>query len=250
MLRPKRVCWLLVLCCSIVGTLSIRADTISLQPVADTFLQEAFPDNNLGGGPTFTSGTRRAGGRTRALLLFDVTGSVPAGATINSASLILTLTSTPSGGAVSTFDLSRVLATWGEGTGSDRSGGTSAGVGEASWNTRLGPGTPWSNPGGDFSAAVSASQFITGNGIYTFTSTPGLVGDVQAWLDSPTNNFGWALVSELEATPATIRRFASREDATSTPRLVLQFTVPEPAALSLAGLGLGLIVARRRSRAN
>jgi len=227
-----------------------RADTASLRPIADTSLQQAFPDNNLGGGTTFVAGGRRNGGSSRGLLMFDIAGNLPAGATVTSASLVLTITSTPGGGADSTFDLRRVNSAWGEGDGSDRSGGTAAGAGQASWNDRLGPGTPWNTPGGDFSSVASASKFVTGNGVYTFASTASLVGDIQAWLDNPSNNFGWALVSELEATPTSIRRFASREDASSSPVLLLQYNVPEPTSLSLMGLSLGLVLLTRRSRAN
>src|SRR5205823_5423166 len=75
----------------------VQAATISLQPVADTTLQQAFPDNNFGGGTSFTAGGRRNGGITRALVQFDIAGNLPAGAVISSASLTLTVVSVPSG---------------------------------------------------------------------------------------------------------------------------------------------------------
>jgi hypothetical protein len=251
MLRPKACLSASALCAflSLVLIDPCQADTVSLRPIADTFMQEAFPDNNLGGGTTLASGGRRKGGRTRGLLLFDIAGAIPAGATVTAASLTVTVTSTPGGGADSIFDLNRVLAPWGEGDGDDRFGGTSGAPNQATWNDRLGPGTPWATPGGDFSSTISGSRFITGNGVYIFASTPNLVGDIQAWLANPTNNFGWVLLSELESTPTSIRRFGSREDLSTSPTLAIQFTVPEPGVLPLACLGLGMIVAGRKARA-
>jgi hypothetical protein len=228
--------------------MQVKGETISLRPVADTTIQEAFPGNNLGAGTTFTSGGRRKGGATRALLLFDIMGNLPPGAVVTSASLAVTVVGTPAGGASSTFDLDRVLSEWGEGDGSDRSGGAAADAGQASWDNRLGPGVSWAAAGGDYSGTASGTRAVTGNGVYTFTSTAGLISDVQGWLANPANNFGWMLVSESEGTPTSIRRFGSREDLSSGPVLTLQFNVPEPSSVVLLGVGLLVMGTVRRTR--
>src|SRR5258706_13959384 len=75
--------------------LPAAAATVSLHPVADTTLQEAFPNNNFGDGTSFTAGNRRQGGRTRGLMQFDIAGNLPPGATINSSTLTLTLVGVP-----------------------------------------------------------------------------------------------------------------------------------------------------------
>lgn len=227
------------------------AVSVNLNPVADTTLQEAFPNNNLGDGTSFQAGGRRQGGRTRGLLLFDIAGNVPAGATINSVSLTLTVVGVPSGGVNSIFDLDRMLASWGEGNGSDH-GGSPAGAGQSTWNNRLGAGTPWTAAGGDFSGTVSASRAITGFGSFTFASTSGLVSDVQGWLNSSGGNSGWLLRSESELTPTSIRRFANRSDIANAPLLSIQYTVvPEPGTFALGAMGLltGMVLFRRRQSA-
>jgi len=77
-----------------------------------------------------------------------------------------------------------------------------------------------------------------------------MVSDVQGWLNSPANNFGWLLRSESELTSTTIRRFGSRNDTQNSPILTIQYTVvPEPGAASLIGLGVVLIGWRKMSRA-
>src|SRR5947207_2367883 len=89
---------------------SVQAATVSIHSTADTTLQEAFSSNNYGDGTTFTAGGRRQGGRTRALLLFDIAGNIPTGATINSVTLTLSCLQDPSGGINSTFDINRLIA--------------------------------------------------------------------------------------------------------------------------------------------
>lgn len=219
------------------------AATVTLRPSADTTLQEAYSNYNFGDGTTFTAGGRPRGGRTRALLEFNLAGVVPTGATINSVTLTLSVVGVPPSSPVnSTFDLNRLLASWGEGNGADR-GGTLAGAGQATWNNRFGTtGLPWGTPGGDFASAISGSRSITGFGSYTFSSTALMVSDVQGWLNNPSSNFGWLLRSESEATGSTIRRFGARTDPSNTPILTITYTaVPEPAALPLLVFGLAAL---------
>ncbi len=216
------------------------ADSVTLQPVADATLFEASPDNNLGDSNTFMAGLRPKGGRSRGVLRFDLT-RLPANIVINSASLTLTVTVTPpiaTRPASSFFDLHRVTQAWGEGNKSSYYGGVAASPGEATWNSAMASIAPWRSPGGDFLSAVSASQLITGDGLYTFNSTPSLTSDVQSWYGNPANNFGWILMSESEGVSRTVRRFGSREDLLNAPSLVVNFTaVPEPGTLTLLGLG-------------
>lgn len=226
-----------------------HAATVSLHPTADTTLQEAFSADNYGDGTSFTAGGRRQGGRTRGLLLFDIAGNIPAGSTISSVSLTLSVVGVPSGGINSTFDLDRLSASWGEGNGSDH-GGSPAGPGQATWINRFGTsGSPWTTAGGDFSSTVSASRAITGFGNFTFSSTSGLVADVQGWLNSPSTDFGWLLRSESELTGTTIRRFGSRNSGANAPTLTITYTpVPEPGSTAILCLGAVVFLRRFRSR--
>src|SRR6267378_4390410 len=96
-------------------TPAARAASANVPAAADTTLQSAFPSSNFGDGTTFQAGGRLRGGSARSLLRFDLSGSVPAGSTINSVTLTLSVTATPGGGPSSVFDLRRVQASWGEG---------------------------------------------------------------------------------------------------------------------------------------
>jgi len=101
-----------------------------------------------------------------------------------------------------------------------------------SWNSRLGAGTPWQVPGATGSAdsvstpssfvAVGSANFTD----YTFSSMAGLVADVQGWINNPSSNFGWLLISEDEVTPQTARRFGAREDPVHPPVLTISYSLP------------------------
>lgn len=239
---PRRI--LRVACIGFVGFLSpLWAETISLNPTADTTLHENSPDNNLGGNVNFISGAGNNGARNRALVQFDIAGTIPAGSIIDSVSLELTLVAAAAGPG-STFTLHRVLQSWGEG-GKSGNQGEAATEGEATWNARFFSETLWSTPGAaapdDFSSSASAALLMSGVGQYEFQSTAGLVADVQAWLDDPGANFGWILISDAEGTAQTTRRFASREDALGVPVLHVAYTIPEPGTIVLTILG-GLVI--------
>jgi hypothetical protein len=123
-----------------------------------------------------------------------------------------------------TVMLRRVLADWGEGASEATrggAGGAAAMAGDATWNARFFGTASWTTPGGDFSGTVSASQSVSGTSGTAIFNSPGLVADVQAWVNNPTTNFGWILVAQDETDAAV--RFGSRESATA-PSLVIEYT--------------------------
>jgi hypothetical protein len=200
----------------------------TLHPSADTSLFSFAPDNNLGHTPNVFVGANNSSAPGRGLFRFDFTGTIPTNAVIQSAALTVQVVTAPVGGVASVFNLRRVLADWGEGAGTGNNG-TAATVGEATWNNRFHPATPWTLPGGDltndFAANLSASLAIDTVGTYTFLSNSNLVADVQQWVTNPSTNFGWVLQSESETIASTARRFASREDTNRAPSLTVAYTL-------------------------
>ena len=69
-----------------------------------------------------------------------------------------------------------------------------------------------------------------------------MVTDVQDWLDNPANNFGWLLKNQNETSGATAKRFASKQNGSSSnrPKLTIDFTAPPfvtASAISVTGDG-------------
>ena len=213
----------------------VLAVTVSLAPDRDNSIYQEAENSNGQGVYLFAGDTAFEAAR-RALLRFDVAGAVPAGATIDSASLRLTCTLSPLGIMdPNPFALHRLSADWGE-AGSDAGEpggvGTTPASGDATWLERFfGMSSPWSTAGGDFDAASSASAAVAACPTpitMVFASTAQMVADLQGWVDDPASNFGWILIGD-EAEPQSARRFASREAAASVrPRLVIAYTLPPP----------------------
>src|SRR5262245_3234811 len=170
------------------------ADTVTLVSSKDnTLFQDTQGDVSNGAGDSvFCGRTGSAGGgiRQRAVLAFDVAGSIPQGSTITSVTLMLVLIQSSSGNQ--THTLYRLNQDWGEGTSVASGGqGAPATANDATWLYRFFPGAPWSTVGGSFHAIASASAVVAGfQGEYFWTS-PAMAADVQSWLDNPCTNFGW-----------------------------------------------------------
>jgi hypothetical protein len=243
-----------------LGSFVGQAETISLQPVADTTLIQLAPGNNLGGAAYFNAGASGNGGYlSRALIRYDLS-SIPAGSVITSVSLTFdVIRQSQSGSQNSFFSLRRVFQSWGEGEqiaedGSQLGLGSPAAPGEATWDSRFAGGGVWSQPGGaagvDYSATPSSTALSapTGEQMY-FGPTPALMADVQSWIGQPGNNFGWMLMTESEGLERTARMFASRESGFG-PTLVIEFSpVPEPGVWGLVGVSaLSLFVGLKRRR--
>lgn len=225
---------------------SATADTVSLSPSKDNTLFEDDQGHlsNGAGEWTFSGRTNmKTFYLRRSLLAFDVAGAVPAGSTITSAALTLRVSQNIANDH--NFDLRRVLADWGEGASNSNvdggGGGAVAEVDDATWFFRFYSGEPnlpstdWATPGGDFSGTASATLSVGGTGDYTWGSNVQMVADVQAWLDTPANNFGW-LVLGVETEAPTAKRFDTRESLTPSarPRLVIVYQPAGGAATATA----------------
>ncbi len=230
---------LLAAVCSLgLFTSFVHGEIVAIIPSIDNSIFSENSNSNALGSLFAGRNSQVSPGIRRSLLQFDIAGSIPAGSIINSVSLGLFQLGRGAGATIETFQLHPLLSSWGEGTSSASGGsGTAATIGDATWNHRFFSTDPWINPGGDW-GPVSGSATIgtTINTLYTFASQPGLVADVQNWLDSPAANFGWMLRATSESTLSNSREFASSENANvaQRPTILINYTaVPEPGSMLL-----------------
>ena len=203
----------------------------TLMPVADNTLYESATGDlsNGAGMHLYVGRTNQVSASVRrAVLKFDLS-SIPAGSTINAATLMLHMSRTTSAGQG--IAVHRLLADWGEGTsnatgGLGEGGGGPATTNDATWVYRFYSTQLWNTPGGDFAAAASATTTVSDIGNYSWSGA-GVTADVQQWLANPAANFGW-LVRGNEATGGTSKQFDSRENPTAAfrPTLTVDFTAP------------------------
>ena len=235
-----------------LGAGPAAAETLQLAPERDNTLYErAAGDLSNGAGPSLFFG--RTGGNAgellrRALIRFDLS-AIPPGSTITNVQLGLEVDLVPP--TATGFDASvhRVTADWGEGSSvapGAGGGGTAAIAPDATWLHREFDTVFWATPGGDFVATPSGLAAVgAGTGPIVFDSSPGLVADVQAWVDEPDQNFGWVILGE-ESNPQNARRVGSRENAAIAPVLTIDFEpliLPETRAVpTLGAWGLALLV--------
>ncbi|MHC4685537.1 MAG: DNRLRE domain-containing protein [Planctomycetota bacterium] len=205
--------------------------TVSIRAEADnTIIQHPDGDLSNGSGPVFFSGRTGQSQYSirRAVISFDIAGSIPSNAVVESVSLTLYLVR--GNGGDRRIRLHRLLADWGEG-GSFTSGGSGAPAakGDATWIHTFFPDSLWHRIGGLHTGRVSTVQEVGDiPGYYTWDTAREIVQDVQNWLRRPERNFGWILIGD-ERESSTVKKFSSREnpDETLHPMLHVTYTVPE-----------------------
>lgn len=230
-------------CAALAGAASLgafvaaaRADAIVLGSVKDNTLYQdtAGALSNGSGEHMFCGRTGLHGGFGtihRALVKFDVGAAIPPGSTITAVSLTLNMSKSIAN--PQTCTLHRVNAEWGEGASDapDEEGmGTAAVAPDATWLHTMYSTSFWATPGGDFEATASANVLVSDFGVfYTWGPTPGMIADVQGWLDDPSSNHGWVLRGN-ESAIFTAMRWDTREnpDPTKRPVLRIEFTGPCP----------------------
>jgi hypothetical protein len=224
-----------------VGTLTnddAALRSLTLNPVRDnTLIQNATGALSNGVGDLFVGQNGNGNLARRGLLAFDIAGSLPAGATVQSVTLTMYVVQTVVGDYP--VELHPVLANWGE-AGSTGSGtGGPSQTGDATWLHTFFNNQFWANAGGDFSATASAVTTVGSQGaFYTWNVTSQLVADVQKWLDQPATNFGWLM--QADETHNSAKRFASREaaDLAQRPALTIEFSENPPPEVSISDVVL------------
>jgi len=213
---------------------TVEAETVLLGPKKDNSIYSESENSNGRGQYLFVGTTANdPNAYRRALIAFDVAASIPAGSTIQSASLTLHLSKEGPGNGIQIY-LHRALSDWGEGTSIGARGegsGAAATTGDATWHDNFFDTSTWrtSDGGGDFATLPSANVFVSGLGFSSWSSRPALIADVQSWLDSPQTNFGWLIRGELEGEAVgTAKRFDSRENSSTAFRPVLSVTYSPP----------------------
>jgi len=208
--------------------------TVTLTPSKDnTLYEDGAGGRSNGAGDHFFVGRTGQNRIVRGLIAFDVAGNVPAGSTINSATLTLNMSMTKSGNT--TVGLHSVSQNWGEGisnAGMGEGGGAFATTGDATWLHNFFNTSTWTTAGGDFNATASATQTVGGVGGYTWASTSQTVANVQSWLDNAADNFGWLVLGNETA---IAKRFDTRENPTpaNRPRLTIDFDPPKALSLTI-----------------
>jgi hypothetical protein len=213
----------------------IHADSVTFYFAEDATISEKSLDAPLGSDVTLDAGTTGPNEGVkinRGLLKFDLSAQIPSNAIVTSASLKLTLVTTPTLTNL-WFNLHKLLQSWDENA--------------VTWTNRLFSFAPWNTPGAapplDYVSSVTQSNLIISTTIpatFTFASNPTMVADVQEWVSAPANNFGWILICDLEELERSVRKFASSERTSTNqrPSLEVQFTLPSSSSLQLTALPL------------
>ena len=219
----------------LIGLLVVLFSTTPIAPISANETQILAPskDNTLiesttgnlsnGAGELFFVGrtNQSEGSIRRGAIAFDLT-KIPPNAKIEDVSLTLTVERSPRGEFP--IELHRLLKDWGERESYHRGGrGDRAREGDVTWVHRFYDRELWSSMGGDFVSRISAVQTVGDAGVYTWES-PEMVANVQRWVDSPNENFGWLLVGD-ETMARSVKGFASREaqDLLALPQLNISF---------------------------
>ena len=206
-----------------------RAVAVNIPASQDnTLYEDATGAVSNGAGEFFFTGRTREGLIRRSAIRFDIASNIPAGSVITSVTLNLYMSRSKENTFYDTA-LYPVTASWGEGTSNasaEEGGGIASTTNDATWIHRFFPGTQWTTAGGDFTPQASATIPVGDNGFYAWSSVI-MLADVQDWLDTPAQNFGWLLITD-ETTTRSSKRFDSRTSAIASqrPQLTVEFTPP------------------------
>ena len=200
---------LLVMACA-VGALPAMAAavTVTLSPNADSWVSKDNPTDTNGGSSSLEVRASSGTNLRRALVRFDLS-TIPACATIDSATLRIRVSSAP--GSSRTHNVHRMTSSW-----------TEASV---SWNNRT-SGTPWTTAGGDFNPTFTAQATVSSTGYKTWN----VQSDVAAFVALSATNNGWLVRDNAETSSNATTVYSSKEASVGNrPELVVSYTLNDTA---------------------
>ncbi len=195
----------------------------------DTTLFQDYTANSAGGFPYLFAGKTRFNAARRSLLKFDLQNVVPSNATITSVTLQIYLEFDNSGNTLN--NLHRATRAWNEGSNplvdSQTVGqGAPAQTGDSTWSHESYSAVVWNAPGGEFAPGISAAAIAGEAGTFVRFSGVGLINDIQAFVDNPATNHGWALLGNESATQTAKRYYSSEADSSVSglrPQLAIEY---------------------------
>jgi hypothetical protein len=213
---------------------------VNLLAVKDnTLFQHPAGALSSGAGEFLYAGQTISVGSRRAVVAFDAT-EIPAGSTVTDVSMRLRVSKAARNtNNTAPFTIHKLTTDWGEGTsnaGSPGGRGVPATLGDATWiHTHFSSAT-WTNEGGDFVVAPSATADVGGKRTFANWSSTEMAADVQAWVNDSGSNFGWIIIGD-ESTFPSARGFDSRDKfgtLQDKPVLVVTYEPAAAEALSLS----------------
>jgi len=256
---------------AILASSSLQAAVLVINPTADTFVTKTASNADATyanrGASAMLGGSIYTGNRGEySLLRFDLSGTLPGGATINAATLKI------SSAFLYNYSFSETLrvyqgtsgnAGWVEGTGGNL-GATGRYENQTSYtNHSTHAGSAWASGGifdaaaGDLGTEIGTLSLGTGVTVDQTLSISLSTAAVTAWLsDSNLEDSGivFRITNSEGPSPAVSRFFYahsmnSGKAAGLLPQIEIAYTpIPEPSAAVLLGLGAALLLARRRFR--
>lgn len=182
-------------------SLPVWADSASFGSAADSTLKSGAPNSNFGDDTVMDLNDARDG-----IIRFDLS-TIPAGATVTSATLTLQAVSVGSGSAIKNYGVHRVLVDWQEST--------------VTWNS------PGSTADVHFAASPTSLTAVQGTGAYDWDVT----SDVAAFVSGAAANYGWRIIWSSN-TSGTNRQvsFGTKENGnpSNRPILTVIYTLPSP----------------------
>jgi chitodextrinase len=168
----------------------------------DNYMYVGYPTTNYGGSSLMRVTGYGAAEVQRALVRFDVS-SIPTGLPIRKATLWLYSFNPPQvKGSTGFYGAYKLTRDWGETT--------------SSWNS------PWTTPGGDFEATADAQAPKQSSAAAPCWYAFDVTARVQAWINNPSDNYGWLIKCTNEALNNQDEFVSSDSpDAAHRPKLVI-----------------------------
>jgi hypothetical protein len=205
----KKIYFVLIL--TILPGINVLSQTVEVEvgaSIDNTMFKGLELSNGIG--EYFFAGTTKDDVKKRALVMFDLAESVPAGVTVDSAILVLHPSKVKPGST--SIKVHMLTTEWGEGTSRAEDGdgkGAAATANDATWEFAKFNTQSWIKSGGDYALEASTTSTVSLGSDAEFSSSE-ITANVNFWLANPSKNYGWILIGD-ESTTSTSVKFGSRD---------------------------------------